>query len=104
MTSQTYFELSTEDKIDALEAAASALGRPADLLEKDIWVVWALNALFDNPVGDHLVFKGGTALSKVYKAINRFSEDLGVSGLLKIVKFRTNRFVLVLRILKILKK
>ena len=42
MTSQTYFELSTEDKIDALEAAASALGRPADLLEKDIWVVWAL--------------------------------------------------------------
>ena len=76
MTSQTYFELSTEDKIDALEAAASALGRPADLLEKDIWVVWALNALFDNPVGDHLVFKGGTALSKVYKAINRFSEDI----------------------------
>ncbi len=79
MTSQTYFELSTEDKIDALEAAASALGRPADLLEKDIWVVWALNALFDNPVGDHLVFKGGTSLSKAYKAINRFSEDIDLT-------------------------
>jgi len=74
-----YFALSVKDKIDALEAAASNLGRPADLLEKDIWVVWALNALFESEVGDHLVFKGGTSLSKVYKAIDRFSEDVDVT-------------------------
>ena len=77
--SQTYFSLSREDKIDALEVAASKLGRPADLLEKDVWVVWALNALFDSDLGEHLVFKGGTSLSKVYKAIDRFSEDVDLT-------------------------
>lgn len=75
----SYFALSEKDKIDALEAAASNLGRPADLLEKDIWVVWALNALFESDFGGHLVFKGGTSLSKVYKAIDRFSEDVDVT-------------------------
>lgn len=75
----SYFALSEKDKIDALEAAASNLGRPADLIEKDIWVVWALNALFQSDFGDHLVFKGGTSLSKVYKAIDRFSEDVDVT-------------------------
>lgn len=74
-----YFGLSTADKIDALETAASILGRPADLLEKDIWVVWALDALFQSSVGDHLVFKGGTSLSKVYRAIDRFSEDVDLT-------------------------
>ena len=74
-----YFSLSDNDKIDALETAASKLGRPADLLEKDIWVVWALNALFDSALGESLVFKGGTSLSKVYKAIDRFSEDVDVT-------------------------
>ncbi len=52
------------------------LGRPSGLLEKDIWVVWALNTLFSSKFGDHLVFKGGTSLSKAYKAIDRFSEDV----------------------------
>ncbi|MGB7334491.1 MAG: nucleotidyl transferase AbiEii/AbiGii toxin family protein [Salaquimonas sp.] len=74
-----YFSLSDKDKIDALETAAAKLGRPADLLEKDIWVVWALNALFDSALGESLVFKGGTSLSKVYKAIDRFSEDVDVT-------------------------
>ena len=77
--SQTYFSLAREDKIDALEVAASKLGRPADLLEKDVWVVWVLNALFDSDLGEHLVFKGGTSLSKVYKAIDRFSEDVDLT-------------------------
>ncbi|MDA8586526.1 nucleotidyl transferase AbiEii/AbiGii toxin family protein [Rhodobacteraceae bacterium] len=75
----TYFGLSVSDKIDALEAAATSLGRPADLLEKDIWVVWALDALFDSPIGEHLVFKGGTSLSKAYRAIDRFSEDVDLT-------------------------
>lgn len=74
-----YFGLSATDKIDALETAASILGRPADLLEKDIWVVWTLDALFESSVGDHLVFKGGTSLSKAYRAIDRFSEDVDLT-------------------------
>ncbi|MGY4335361.1 hypothetical protein ACVWW3_000267 [Bradyrhizobium sp. LM2.9] len=54
-------------------------GRPAHLLEKDVWVVWCLNALFSSPLGDHLVFKGGTSLSKAYGAIRRFSEDVDLT-------------------------
>ena len=75
----SYFQLSNQDKVDALETAASTLGRPPDLLEKDIWVVWVLGVLFENEIGDHLVFKGGTSLSKAYKAIDRFSEDVDLT-------------------------
>lgn len=56
-TGPNYFKLSKQDKVDALETAAYTLGRPSDLLEKDIWVVWVLNALFSSKFGDHLVFK-----------------------------------------------
>jgi len=49
------------------------------VLEKDVWVVWTLSALFESDFGKHLVFKGGTSLSKAYKAIERFSEDIDLS-------------------------
>jgi len=76
---ESYLDLSVKDKREALEVAASKSGRPAPLLEKDIWVVLALNALFSSEYGTHLVFKGGTALSKVHKVIHRFSEDLDLT-------------------------
>lgn len=44
-----------------------------------MWVVWTLNVLFESRFGPHLVFKGGTSLSKVHKAIDRFSEDVDVT-------------------------
>jgi hypothetical protein len=50
------------------------------ILEKDYWVCKTLDALFALPeIGRHLVFKGGTSLSKVYGLIDRFSEDVDVS-------------------------
>jgi hypothetical protein len=49
------------------------------LLEKDVWVVSALEALFAAPFGNHLVFKGGTSLSKAYDVIARFSEDVDLT-------------------------
>jgi hypothetical protein len=49
------------------------------LLEKDVWVVWAVNALFSLRFGEHLVFKGGTSLSKGYDIIKQFSEDVDVT-------------------------
>ncbi len=76
---ESYFQLSAKDKADALAAGASASGRPPHLLEKDIWVVWSLSALFESELGAHLVFKGGTALSKAYKVIRRFSEDVDLT-------------------------
>ena len=77
--SENYFQLSSNDKADALNVAATISGRPPHLLEKDIWVVWSLAALFESPFGAHLVFKGGTALSKAYKVIRRFSEDVDIT-------------------------
>lgn len=74
-----FFDLSSKDRYDALQVAASRSGRSAHLLEKDIWVVWTLSALFDAPFASHLVFKGGTSLSKGYQAIERFSEDVDVT-------------------------
>lgn len=79
MTAEAFFSLSPADRIDALGVAATASGRPTHILEKDVWVVWTLRALFEAPFGPHLVFKGGTSLSKAYNAISRFSEDIDVT-------------------------
>ena len=74
-----FLRLSAKDRRDALGVAADRSGRPAHLLEKDVWVVWALAALYGSPLGEHLVFKGGTSLSKAYKVIRRFSEDVDLT-------------------------
>jgi hypothetical protein len=41
--------------------------------------VWALDVLFGAPFADHLVFKGGSSLSKAYGIIKRFSEDVDLT-------------------------
>lgn len=74
-----FLQLSASERREALEVAASALGRPVHLLEKDVWVVWALGALFGSALGSKLVFKGGTSLSKAYRVIRRFSEDVDLT-------------------------
>ena len=74
-----FFALSTEDRREALATAADKSGRPIHLLEKDVWVVWTLKALFGGAHEAHLVFKGGTSLSKGYGVIGRFSEDVDLT-------------------------
>jgi len=76
---ESYLRLSRKDRLDALGVAATASGRPTHLLEKDVWVVWAIDGLFAADFGEHLVFKGGTSLSKAYDIIKRFSEDIDVT-------------------------
>lgn len=76
---ETYFSLSTADQAELLDTAASRSGRPAHLLEKDVWVVWTLSCLFSSPLADRLTFKGGTSLSKAYNVIDRFSEDIDLT-------------------------
>lgn len=44
-----------------------------------MWVVRALDILFTASFGRHLVFKGGTSLSKAYDVIARFSEDVDLT-------------------------
>ena len=76
---ESWFDLSREDQAEALEVAAARTGRPAHLLEKDIWVVWVLSAIYGSALARTLTFKGGTSLSKVYKVIDRFSEDVDLT-------------------------
>ena len=74
-----FLNLAKSDQREALEFAREKSGRPAHLLEKDIWVVWALDALFSSQLTNDLTFKGGTSLSKVFKIIDRFSEDIDLT-------------------------
>lgn len=74
-----FLHLPAEDRREALRVAADRSGRLPHLLEKDAWVVWALQTLFAAPWSEHLVFKGGTSLSKAYGAIRRFSEDVDLT-------------------------
>jgi hypothetical protein len=52
-------------------------------IEKDYWVTFALHAIFHDEIGKKSVFKGGTALSKCYGIIERFSEDIDLVVLKK---------------------
>lgn len=74
-----FLALLADDRREALAVASAATGRPVHLLEKDVWVVWALSVLFSSPFGGDLVFKGGTSLSKAYGVIRRFSEDVDLT-------------------------
>lgn len=50
------------------------------IAEKDFWVCWLLARIFEQPqLADACVFKGGTSLSKVFGAIERFSEDIDLA-------------------------
>lgn len=49
---------------------------PAIYVEKDYWVTYVLFTIFSNEIGKDTIFKGGTALSKCFNLIDRFSEDI----------------------------
>lgn len=74
-----YFDLPVGDQADLLQSLAPVMGRRAELLEKDIWLCQVLDILFQLPCRKRMAFKGGTSLSKIYKAIDRFSEDIDVT-------------------------
>lgn len=63
----------------ALQEAAVRRCLSPVIMEKDFWVCYILSILFRCDFGKALVFKGGTSLSKVFGAINRFSDDIDLS-------------------------
>ena len=79
MAETRYQDLSARDRCDALEVAEQNSSKRVHLLEKDVWVVAILGVLFDAPFATYLTFKGGTSLSKVWRAIRRFSEDIDIT-------------------------
>lgn len=74
-----YIALSPDDQRLYCDQAQTRLNLPATSIEKDFWVCWTLRELFRLPKwGEHFAFKGGTSLSKAWKLIERFSEDIDV--------------------------
>lgn len=61
---------------DAITLTAQQMNLPEIYVEKDYWVTFALFTLFQSELADEIVFKGGTALAKCFKTIERFSEDI----------------------------
>lgn len=76
---ENYTDLDKADQKAILQTAAVSLGRAAAVLEKDIWVCWSLQALFEIPNHHPMAFKGGTSLSKIHGLIDRFSEDIDIT-------------------------
>ena len=60
----------------AVTVTAAQLNNPEIFIEKDYWVTCALHLIFHDPIGEETIFKGGTALSKCFRLIDRFSEDI----------------------------
>ncbi len=79
MAETPFQSLSADDRRHALRVAQEEGKHRAHLLEKDIWVVATLGVLFDAPFAGNLIFKGGTSLSKVWRTIRRFSEDVDIT-------------------------
>ena len=61
---------------DAIRFTAQQMNLKPEYVEKDYWVTFALYTIFKSEIGKDTIFKGGTALSKCYQLIDRFSEDI----------------------------
>lgn len=76
-----FLSASPTDRQDIFRLAGQRIGTPPQNVEKDFWVCWVLDALFNSAIatGPRLLFKGGTSLSKGFGLIERFSEDIDVT-------------------------
>lgn len=72
---------SDAERRDLFLGAAARLGTAVQNVEKDFWVCWTLDVLFNGleAGGPRLLFKGGTSLSKAFGLISRFSEDIDIT-------------------------
>lgn len=69
----------TEIFSELVQLTAEAVGLPQIYIEKDYWVTRALKQLSESAHAHEVVFKGGTSLSKAYRLIARFSEDIDLA-------------------------
>lgn len=79
MTKINFLSIPNADKKIIYQQLSDESKVPPFAVEKDWWVVQILATIFEMPVGKHLVFKGGTSLSKAWNLISRFSEDVDLA-------------------------
>jgi hypothetical protein len=68
-----------DDRAVLFRETAARMGVAAVIVEKDFWVCWALHRMANLEEGRNLLFKGGTSLSKAFRLIERFSEDVDLA-------------------------
>ncbi len=74
-----WLSLPVETQKELFNQISAKTGLPPFAVEKDAWVTLALRMLFTSILKEHIVFKGGTSLSKCYNLINRLSEDIDIA-------------------------
>jgi Nucleotidyl transferase AbiEii toxin, Type IV TA system len=73
-------QMTARERADIFAETAERKVLAEAIIEKDFWVCWTLKQLFSiDELTGRLLFKGGTSLSKIFKAINRFSEDIDLA-------------------------
>lgn len=74
-----WLDLEKEERYAVLEETSKKTRLQPYIIEKDWWVVQTLRLITEMDTAEHLVFKGGTSLSKAWKLIDRFSEDIDLA-------------------------
>lgn len=74
-----FLQLPEETRRTLIGQVNTKTGMSVQAIEKDWWVTLVLKALFSLPIAEHFIFKGGTSLSKGWKLIDRFSEDIDIA-------------------------
>lgn len=77
--SKIWSSIAVDEKRKIFKEIATELSIPDAAIEKDWWVVRTLELVFQTEIAPHTVFKGGTALSKAWNLIDRFSEDIDLA-------------------------
>jgi hypothetical protein len=79
MAKVNFYTIEKAERVAIFNAIATEKGMTPFAVEKDWWVSRTLEIIFQMEIAKHLVFKGGTSLSKAWKLINRFSEDIDLA-------------------------
>lgn len=79
MEKNNFYNLNKKDKLQIIKQVAEQQNLPIFAVEKDWWVTQTLAIIFEMETAKHFLFKGGTSLSKAWKLINRFSEDIDLA-------------------------
>ncbi len=75
-----FTKLTRQERKEIIRETANSMDLSPTIIEKDFWVCWTLGKIADmSQIEEHITFKGGTSLSKVFHLIDRFSEDIDLS-------------------------
>jgi len=74
-----WLKLPDQTRRNIFAETSASIGLPDAAVEKDWWIVHAIDLVFNTSIAPHTVFKGGTSLSKAWGLIDRFSEDIDLA-------------------------